>query len=91
MDENERPPELPDCDPNDRFFPIEWKESYFRRFYEESAGGYVCPDCGKVFSGVGGFKQLRCDHVVAYANGGRTVWSNMTLLCSPCNIAKSAK
>ncbi|WP_374488078.1 HNH endonuclease [Zoogloea sp.] len=83
------PKNLPICNPRDRLFPIEWKESYFRRNINREQGGYVCPDCGKVFSGPSGFSQLEGDHITPYSRGGLTVWSNFTLRCRPCNGRKS--
>lgn len=84
-----RPVNLPDCDPSARAFPTEWRESYFRRHFDEAAGGYVCPHCREVFSGTKGFARLHADHIVPWSLGGLTVWENMILLCGPCNIKKS--
>ncbi len=86
-----QPPNLPTCDPQSRYFPIEWKESYFRRNLNHNRGGYVCPDCDQVFSGVAGFRQLESDHIKPYSQGGLTEWENLTLLCRPCNMAKCDK
>lgn len=85
------PCNLEPCDPNDRFFPIAWKEAYYRRHYDNIKGGYVCPDCKNVFSGVNGFRMLHGDHIVPYTQGGLTVWDNFTLRCGRCNIDKSDK
>ena len=85
------PKNLPPRDPQARTFPSAWKNSYFHRNYDENRGGYVCPDCDKVFSGPSGFRQLDADHIKPYSQGGLTVWDNLTLLCKPCNLAKSDK
>jgi 5-methylcytosine-specific restriction endonuclease McrA len=82
------PPYLPDCDPHERLFPGEWKESYFRRHFNKNAGGYICPDCDELFIGPSGFEQLHADHRVPISQGGLTVWENMNLLCGSCNMKK---
>ncbi|MXY29091.1 HNH endonuclease [Candidatus Poribacteria bacterium] len=88
---SKQPPNLPQCNPQTRNFPAAWKESYFRRHYNDNRGGYVCPDCKQVFSGPAGFRQLDADHMTPYSQGGLTVWENLTLRCKPCNTAKGDK
>jgi 5-methylcytosine-specific restriction endonuclease McrA len=83
------PPNLPPCDHRERRFPKPWKESYYRRHYDSSARGYVCPVCGNVFCGTRGFDLLQADHITPWAKGGKTVWENMVLLCASCNNRKS--
>jgi 5-methylcytosine-specific restriction endonuclease McrA len=85
------PLHLPTCDPNQRLFPPEWKESYFRRHFNEVRGGYVCPNCDQVFIGIAGFSQLEADHIIPFTKGGLTIWANLVLLCKKCNLAKSNK
>jgi len=85
---NSLPPNLPKCDPHVRFFPKEWKESYFRRHYNSNLAGYLCPSCNTVFRGPAGFEKLHADHIKPIAHGGLTVWDNMVLLCGPCNLKK---
>ena len=85
------PPNLPTCDPRARHFPTAWKESYFRRNHDENLGGYVCPDCEQVFSGLSDFRKLDADHIIPYSQGGLTAWENLTLRCKPCNVTKSNK
>ena len=72
-----------------RLFPPEWKESFFRRRFDEQRRGYICPGCERVFVGTTGLSELEADHIVPYSKGGLTVWSNMTLRCRRCNNAKS--
>lgn len=49
---------------------------------------YTCQICGKyMIDGVG----LQIDHIVPIAKGGKTVPSNLQVLCSKCNGKKSAK
>ena len=86
-----QPSNLPTWNPCNRYFPSIWKESYFRRNFNDSRGGYVCPNCNKVFAGVAGFQQLEADHIKPYSQGGLTVWNNMILLCRPCNLEKRDK
>lgn len=88
---SKQPLHLPPCNPNARDFPITWKESYFRRNWNESRGGYVCPDCKQVFSGPTGFRQLDADCLIPRLRGGLTVWENLILRCKPCKVAKSSK
>ncbi len=83
------PQHLPQCDPLARHFPLEWKEAFFRRHFDDAAGGYVCPDCHGVFSGPEGFRRLCADHKIPWSKGGLTEWDNMELRCAPCNIAKT--
>ncbi len=85
------PPNLPPCDQNAPTFPVEWKESYFRRHYNHDLKGYMCPICNKVFKGPSGFKMLHGDHIIPRSQGGKTIWENMTLLCYKCNLEKSNK
>lgn len=49
---------------------------------------YTCQMCGKYMpDGVG----LQIDHIVPVAKGGKTVASNLQVLCSKCNGRKSDK
>lgn len=85
------PRNLTPVDPRSRFFPLSWKESYFRRHLNQGAKGYVCPACGGVFRGLQGFAALHSDHIHPYSEGGLTVWENLVLLCGRCNLLKSNK
>lgn len=88
---NQLPSNLSSCDPHAPVFPKEWKQSFFRRHFDNSNEGYICPDCQRVFSGPSGFSQLHADHIIPRAKGGLTIWSNLVLRCGPCNLAKSDK
>jgi hypothetical protein len=46
--------------------------------------GHVCPECGAT-------ERLSIDHIVPFARGGRTIESNLRVLCRPCNSAKGAR
>lgn len=49
---------------------------------------YTCRRCGKYMpDGVG----LQIDHIIPIAKGGKTIPSNLQVLCSKCNGAKSSK
>jgi len=49
---------------------------------------YTCQICGKqMIDGVG----LQIDHIVPIAKGGKTIPSNLQVLCSKCNGKKSVK
>ena len=49
---------------------------------------YTCQKCGKHMSdGVG----LQIDHIIPISKGGKTVASNLQVLCSKCNGSKSNK
>jgi|SRR5271165_4490147 len=80
---------LPECGEFDELFPVAWKEAYYRAHFDRSVGGYVCPDCRKVFKGTAGFRLLHGDHVIPRSLGGKTVWENLALRCGPCNYTKS--
>jgi hypothetical protein len=48
---------------------------------------YTCQICGKeMYDGVG----LQIDHIIPIAKGGKSVPSNLQVLCSKCNGRKSA-
>lgn len=49
---------------------------------------YTCQICGKyMYDGVG----LQIDHIIPIAKGGKTIPSNLQVLCSKCNGKKSSK
>ena len=49
---------------------------------------YTCQICGKFMpDGVG----LQIDHIVPVAKGGKTIPSNLQVLCSKCNASKRDK
>ena len=49
---------------------------------------YTCQSCGKqMFDGVG----LHIDHIIPIAKGGKSIPSNLQVLCSKCNGKKSSK
>lgn len=49
--------------------------------------GYRCTCCGKSPATHPGV-ILQCDHIRAWSKGGRTIFENLTTLCSECNIGK---
>ena len=49
---------------------------------------YTCQRCGKYMPDEVG---LHVDHIVPVSKGGKTVMSNLQVLCSKCNLSKSDK
>ncbi|WP_294755386.1 HNH endonuclease [uncultured Ruminococcus sp.] len=49
---------------------------------------YTCQKCGKYMPDEVG---LHVDHIVAIKNGGKTVESNLQVLCDKCNYRKGSK
>lgn len=56
-----------------------------RRQY--AAQGGVCPMCGKHFE----YSEMHGDHKVPWSQGGKTVPENCQMLCTKCNLQKSAQ
>ncbi len=52
-----------------------------RKYYEQ---GGNCSHCGKH----GTMSDMEADHVVPYSKGGKTEYSNLQILCRPCNRSK---
>lgn len=48
---------------------------------------FTCTYCGANGAGV----ELHVDHVLATANGGKTVAANLTTACRDCNLGKGAR
>ena len=49
-----------------------------------NAQGGRCRHCGRH----GSMKDMEADHIVPYSKGGRTTYSNLQILCRPCNRSK---
>jgi 5-methylcytosine-specific restriction endonuclease McrA len=49
---------------------------------------YTCQECGKFMPDEVG---LHIDHIIPVAKGGKSVPSNLRVLCSKCNGSKGAK
>ncbi len=49
---------------------------------------YTCQICGKYMPDEVG---LHVDHIIAIKNGGKTVESNLQVLCDKCNLGKGSK
>lgn len=56
-----------------------------KRKYEQQ--NHKCAICGKEFP----FEKMQADHIIPWSQGGRTVEDNCQMLCTPCNLKKSAK
>lgn len=52
--------------------------------YGEQGG--KCAICGKPFD----YSKMHGDHIVPWSQGGRTVYENLQMLCTTCNIKKGA-
>lgn len=50
-----------------------------RRKYAEQKS--ICPMCGKHFE----YEKMDGDHILPWSKGGRTEYSNLQMLCIPCN------
>lgn len=57
-----------------------------RRIMERD--GYTCRRCGRYMPDGNG---LHIDHIVPVSKGGKTVPSNLQVLCAKCNLSKGAK
>ena len=55
------------------------------RKYEEQH--HKCAICGKTFP----IEKIQGDHIIPWSEGGKTVYDNLQMLCTSCNIAKSNK
>lgn len=49
---------------------------------------YTCQICGKYMPDEVG---LQIDHIIPVAKGGKTILSNLRVLCDKCNRKKGAK
>ena len=65
-------------------------EAQKRRAYEKQ--GHRCPYCEKngIFTEYA-YSEMQGDHIVPWSKGGRTIDSNLQMLCQKCNAEKSNK
>lgn len=70
-----------------RLFSSDDKKTFLVQQKQIKDGKYLCKVCNKYFYS----EELVMDHIEPWSKGGRTVLSNASLLCSPCNIKKSNK
>ena len=62
--------------------PRTFSKGMKQRKYSEQGG--KCPHCGKQCT----YGEMEGDHVVPYSKGGKTEYSNLQMLCAPCNRSK---
>lgn len=55
-----------------------------------ASNGYTCPGWGRGEHRVRK-RDMVIDHIVSYANGGRTSVQNSQVLCASCNLAKGSR
>ena len=63
-------------------------EAQKRRVYERQ--GHKCPCCVK--NGIDteyAYNEMQGDHIIPWSQGGRTIDSNLQMLCQKCNNDKS--
>ncbi|MGC1179761.1 MAG: HNH endonuclease [Methyloceanibacter sp.] len=84
----EPPANLESAEPGARLFPPSWRDAAVRALYDSALGGIVCSRCGRLFRGRRQLALLQADHIVAWSRGGQTTWTNLQLLCRPCNLVK---
>lgn len=56
-----------------------------REVYERQGG--ICPVCGKPYR----YEEMQGDHIIPWSKGGHTTKDNLQMLCTDCNLKKSAK
>lgn len=60
-----------------------FSEAQKRRAYTKQNG--ICPMCGKHYE----YDEMHGDHIIPWSQGGKTVDSNLQMLCQMCNNDKS--
>lgn len=63
----------------------QFDEQTKRRQYAIQKG--VCPMCGEHFE----YEQMHGDHIKPWSKGGQTIPENCQMLCTACNLKKSAQ
>lgn len=49
------------------------------------AGQHICPGCGKHKT----YPEMTLDHIFPKSKGGGLSWTNVRLMCAPCNESKA--
>ncbi|MBY0563522.1 MAG: HNH endonuclease [Hyphomonadaceae bacterium] len=86
----DKPIEIEDIEPQARTFPAGWRDAAVRALFSEEIAGVRCARCEFVARRPSELRRLHCDHIVAYSKGGLSTWTNLQLLCGPCNLSKGA-
>ena len=84
----EPPANLEVVHPRARTFPPSWRDAAIRALYVPQRGGVECLGCSQLFRTRRELSLLHADHIVAWSQGGQTIWRNLQILCRPCNLAK---
>lgn len=63
----------------------EFSKSDQRTAYEKQDG--ICPHCGEKYT----FSELEGDHIIPWWRGGKTILTNLQMLCKKCNKGKGGK
>lgn len=63
----------------------EFSKSDKRTVYEKQNG--ICPHCGRKYS----FDEMEGDHITPWWRGGKTIITNLQMLCKGCNSGKGGK
>ena len=63
----------------------EFSKSDQRTVYEKQDG--ICPHCGKKYT----FNEMEGDHIMPWWRGGKTILTNLQMLCKKCNKGKGGK
>ena len=77
-----------------RAFSDQMKRRVYQRQTEEAEKKHLsnCPYCAQEgLNKIYEYSEMQGDHIVAWRNGGKTVESNLQMLCAACNNAKSGK
>lgn len=70
----------------ERFLSIRTFDDRIKKFVYKQQGG-KCAVCGKNFR----IEEMQADHIKPWSKGGKTIIENCQMLCTKCNLKKSAR